>query len=77
MKSGSSGSPEAIHSWFYPGDNTGWEFVYPKEQNLEAKQEHDATHRLPYRPRLAAAAVTPAVPADARRRSRIARAEPP
>jgi len=25
-----SGSPEAIHSWFYPGDNTGWAFVYPK-----------------------------------------------
>ena len=25
-----SGSPEAIHSWFYPGENTGWEFVYPK-----------------------------------------------
>jgi hypothetical protein len=25
-----AGSPEAIHSWFYPGDNTGWEFVYPK-----------------------------------------------
>ena len=24
-----SGSPEAIHSWFYPGENTGWEFVYP------------------------------------------------
>lgn len=24
------GSPEAIHSWFYPGENTGWEFVYPK-----------------------------------------------
>ncbi len=22
-----SGSPEAIHSWFYPGENTGWEFV--------------------------------------------------
>ena len=32
----STGAPEAIHSWFYPGDNTGWEFVYPKEQNLEA-----------------------------------------
>jgi hypothetical protein len=31
-----SGTPEAIHSWFYPGDNTGWEFVYPKEQNLAA-----------------------------------------
>ncbi len=24
-----AGSPEAIHSWFYPGDQTGWEFVYP------------------------------------------------
>ena len=23
-----SGSPEAIHSWFYPGDNTGWQFIY-------------------------------------------------
>src|SRR5260370_17099190 len=23
-------APKAIHSWFYPGDNTGWEFVYPK-----------------------------------------------
>jgi hypothetical protein len=31
-----SGSPEAIHSWFYPGENFGWEFVYPKGQNLEA-----------------------------------------
>ena len=28
-----AGTPEAIHSWFYPGDNTGWEFVYPKYQN--------------------------------------------
>jgi hypothetical protein len=24
-----SGSPEAIHSWFYPGENTGCELVYP------------------------------------------------
>jgi hypothetical protein len=31
-----TGTPEAIHSWFYPGDNMGWEFVYPKEQNLAA-----------------------------------------
>ena len=31
----SSDSPEAIHSWFYPGDNTGLEFVYPKAQTLE------------------------------------------
>jgi hypothetical protein len=31
-----SESPEAIQSWFYPGDSTGWEFVYPKRQSLEA-----------------------------------------
>jgi hypothetical protein len=30
-----AGTPEAIHSWFYPGESTGWEFVYPKGQNLE------------------------------------------
>jgi hypothetical protein len=32
----SSGSPEAIRSWFYPGEETGWEFIYPKGQNLVA-----------------------------------------
>ena len=25
-----SGTPQAIHSWFYPGEDTGWEFIYPK-----------------------------------------------
>jgi hypothetical protein len=29
-----SGSPQAIHTWFYPGDNTGWEFLYPKSERL-------------------------------------------
>jgi hypothetical protein len=23
-------SPMALHTWFYPGDNTGQEFVYPR-----------------------------------------------
>jgi hypothetical protein len=27
-----SGSPEALHSWFYPGDTDGIEFVYPKSE---------------------------------------------
>ena len=31
-----SGSPEAIDSWFYPGENTGWEFVYPSTQTPNA-----------------------------------------
>jgi hypothetical protein len=29
-----AGAPEAIHSWFYPGDNFGWQFVYPKAHTL-------------------------------------------
>jgi hypothetical protein len=31
-----SGSPEAIHSWYYPGENTGWEFIYPNRRSQEA-----------------------------------------
>jgi hypothetical protein len=27
--------PEAIRAWFYPGDNMGQEFVYPKQRALE------------------------------------------
>jgi len=27
-----AGSPEAIRAWFYPGDTTGRQFVYPKER---------------------------------------------
>jgi LPXTG-motif cell wall-anchored protein len=34
-----SNSPEAIHSWFYPGANFGEEFVYPKARATQlAKQ---------------------------------------
>ena len=29
------GDPEAIRSWFCPGANTGWQFVYPKSEQLE------------------------------------------
>src|SRR5688572_23974021 len=27
-----AGQPQAIRAWFYPGDNWGQEFVYPKRQ---------------------------------------------
>jgi len=30
-----AGSPEAIRAWFYPGDNWGQEFVYPKTRAIE------------------------------------------
>jgi LPXTG-motif cell wall-anchored protein len=29
------GIPEAIRGWFYPGEHTGYEFVYPKKQARE------------------------------------------
>jgi hypothetical protein len=30
-----AGTPKAIHSWFYPGENRGWQFVY---SNAETQQ---------------------------------------
>jgi len=36
-----SGSPEALHNWFYPGENYGVEFVYAKSERhpaLETEQ---------------------------------------
>jgi hypothetical protein len=33
-----SGSPEALHKWFYPGDNYGFEFVYRKSETQLAEQ---------------------------------------
>jgi hypothetical protein len=27
----SSGGPQAIKSWFYPGETVGWKFNYPKD----------------------------------------------
>jgi hypothetical protein len=32
---GLSGQPEAIRAWFYPGDNFGQEFVYPKARAVQ------------------------------------------
>ncbi len=29
------GTPQAIRAWFYPGDNSGQEFVYPKRRAVE------------------------------------------
>jgi hypothetical protein len=32
-------APQAIRAWFYPGDNFGQEFVYPKARAMELAQE--------------------------------------
>lgn len=46
-----SDSPEAIHSWFYPGDNYGEEFVYPKPRATQlAKQTNRPVLSMPEAP---------------------------
>ena len=37
-----TGSPEAIRAWFYPGDNFGWEFVYPRHRALALAKASNA-----------------------------------
>jgi len=34
-----AGEPQAIRAWFYPGDNSGQEFVYPKKRAVELAKE--------------------------------------
>ncbi|HEX4166527.1 MAG TPA: hypothetical protein VHZ55_13750 [Bryobacteraceae bacterium] len=41
-------SPEAVKAWFYPGDNTGHEFVYPKPVAVAlAKANHTPVPSMP------------------------------
>ncbi|MGB7283023.1 MAG: hypothetical protein WBE13_12240 [Candidatus Acidiferrum sp.] len=43
-----AGNPEAIKAWFYPGDNFGQEFVYPKSRAMElAKQTNTPVLAMP------------------------------
>jgi len=51
------GEPEALRAWFYPGNNFGQEFVYPKEKALELAKETNQV--VLYTP----AAITPEVTA--------------
>ncbi len=44
----SAGGPKANKEWFYPGENVGWEFVYPKKRAVElAKASHQAVPSMP------------------------------
>jgi hypothetical protein len=35
-------SPEALRAWFFPGDNFGQEFVYPKERAIQLAQTNQS-----------------------------------
>jgi len=38
-----AGAPQAVQAWFYPGETTGYEFVYPREQAVKiAKATHSS-----------------------------------
>jgi hypothetical protein len=53
------GTPQAIHIWFYPGSNSGEEFVYPPAEALAAQ--------TPQPQQAAVTPVKPSVPAPATR----------
>jgi hypothetical protein len=43
-----AGSPEAVKAWFYPGENYGHEFVYPKPKALQlAKMNNTPVPSMP------------------------------
>ena len=57
-----AGSPAAVHNWFYPGDNAGWAFVYPKEQSPEASASVTPAAATVAVPASAATAAAPSLP---------------
>ena len=56
-----SGSPVAIQSWYYPGEERGWEFIYPKAQDQDLAAEAGSTP-APAPVAAAAAASMPSAP---------------
>jgi LPXTG-motif cell wall-anchored protein len=63
-------SPEAVHKWFYPGDNYGWEFVYPRAERLVASNTTPAPRATPVQ----SAAPAPKAPVTAPPPQRVAAA---
>lgn len=60
-----AGEPQAIRAWFYPGDNSGQEFVYPKKRAVElAKETNLPVLYIPEEvaPNIVAPAATPSAP---------------
>jgi hypothetical protein len=60
-----AGAPNAIKDWFYPGDNFGQEFVYPKQRAVElAKASSQPVPAMPEElaPNITKPAATPAEP---------------
>jgi hypothetical protein len=60
-----AGEPQAIKAWFYPGDLSGQEFVYPKQRAIElARITNEPILAMPNEaaPNIVAEATTPTAP---------------
>ena len=69
FKERGEGQPEAIKAWFYPGDNFGQEFVYPKKRAMElAKIVNEPVLEIPLE--------TTAVPVETLKTVQIAAIQP-
>jgi LPXTG-motif cell wall-anchored protein len=60
-----SNSPEAVHKWFYPGDNYGVEFVYPRAERLQVASTAAPAPVAPAPPAVAAQSAPSPAPAPA------------
>ena len=58
-------SPEAVRAWFYPGDNYGIEFVYPKERATVLAKANNRPVLAHHAPAQAQAAQLKAAPVNA------------
>jgi len=64
------GQPEAIKAWFYPGDNFGQQFVYPRKRAIElAKIVKEPVLAMPIE-------TTEAVPVETLKRVQVAAIQP-
>jgi hypothetical protein len=57
-----AGQPEPIRNWYYPGDNFGQEFVYPKEHLRDIAAVRPATPTFDAGPRVDSSPVAAAQP---------------
>jgi LPXTG-motif cell wall-anchored protein len=70
-----AGQPQPVRAWFYPGDNYGQEFVYPKHQQAQLVQNKTVEEApAPPPPEVAAA---PAPEPAAEPAPQVAQNEPP
>lgn len=74
-----AGAPQAVKEWFYPGDNYGEEFVYPRVKNVQVAQASQPAPPAPVSqaPVPAATAVAPPPPQKPVEVAQVSKPAPP